>query len=89
VLSLYKAALRVRLGIAGDLRWHDAPSPDVLAFERDGGFVCVVNVGDSHVQIGRPGDLILSSCDEGDLEQNSESVTLPPATATWWATRAR
>ncbi|MFJ9629714.1 alpha-amylase family glycosyl hydrolase [Streptomyces sp. NPDC101175] len=63
VLELYRAALRLRrahpaLG-DGTLAWLDTP-PGVLAFRRDPGFVCVVNLsaapyplpGDSRVLLG-------------------------------------
>ncbi len=82
-LALYRRALRHRRELTGDLRWLDTPSPDVLAFGRDGGFVCVVNVGDVPIQIKRPGMLTMASTG-GDLIWDGDSVTLPVATTTWW-----
>ena len=64
MLELYRRALRIRhehpaLG-DGAMRWIDAPE-GALAFARDAGFVCVVNMSAGHAP-GPPGaELLLSS----------------------------
>jgi alpha-glucosidase len=84
MLSLYRAALALRrdrteLG-DGTMAWIDTGG-DVLAFRRDPGFVCVVNVGDAPAappDAVRGGALLLSS---DPLEPDG---TLPGATAAWY-----
>jgi alpha-glucosidase len=68
-LTLYRDALRLRKEIAalgaGALRWLDTP-PDVLAFHREPGFVCVVNLGDEPVAMpamALEGQVLLGSSD--------------------------
>jgi alpha-glucosidase len=85
MLALYRAALDLRrdrqeLG-DGALTWIDT-APGVLAFRRDPGFVCVVNVGDEPAAAPdavRDGGLLLSS---DPLEADGR---LPGATAAWYA----
>lgn len=78
MLSLYRTALAVRrdhpaLG-DGDLRW--LPSSDgVLAFARDPGFVCVVNLATAPVPL--PAGRVLVACAELDGHE------LPPDAAAW------
>jgi len=84
-LELYRTALRIRrahpaLG-DGDLRWLPAPSPDVLVFARDPGFVCAVNMGAAPVPAPVPGAPL---CASGPLD----GTLLPPDTAAWWSTDA-
>ena len=86
MLALYRDALALRrdrpeLG-DGALFWLDATDADsaVLAFRRDPGFVCVVNVGDEPAappDAVRDGSLLLSS---DPLEADGR---LPGATAAW------
>ena len=64
MLELYRVALRIRrtepaLG-DGDLRWLDAPD-GVLAFARDPGFACVVNLSGAPVELPSPGSVLLTS----------------------------
>jgi alpha-glucosidase len=84
MLSLYRAALALRrdrpeLG-DGTMMWIDTAG-ELLAFRRDPGFVCVVNVGDEPAAAPdavRDGALLLSS---GPLEPDGR---LPGATSAWY-----
>jgi len=67
-LELYRDALHVRrhhpaLG-DGSLTWIDA-GPDILAFRREPGFECWVNLGADPVPLPA-GDILASSADESD-----------------------
>ncbi|WP_433830603.1 glycoside hydrolase family 13 protein [Actinoplanes sp. CA-015351] len=80
MLRLYRAALRQRRLLPalgdGEMEWIPA-APGVLAFRREPGFVCMVNVGDSPAPL--PVDLsvvLASSPFDGPL--------LPGATAVWF-----
>ncbi len=76
-LELYRAALRVRRDLGGDgaLTWIER-EPDVLAFRRDTGLVCVVNFSARPVRLPA-GRLELTSMPLPDDEW------LPPETAAW------
>ena len=63
----------------GELRWLPAPSPDVLVFARDPGFVCAVNLGATAVPAPVPGTPL---CASGPLDGG----LLPADTAAWWST---
>jgi alpha-glucosidase len=76
-LELYRSALRLRREhLAGDeeLEWVDL-GPDVVAFRRGSGVVCVVNFGADPVDLPA-GDVLLASAPLGVL-------TLPPDAAAW------
>lgn len=65
VLSLYKAALRIRranpaLG-EGKLAWDEDVPKGVLSFTRDPGFRCVVNLGDDPVAVPAGAEVLLAS----------------------------
>jgi alpha-glucosidase len=85
MLALYRSALELRrdrpeLG-DGTMAWIDTEG-EVLAFRRDPGFVCVVNVGDEPAPAPdavRDGALLLAS---DPLEADGR---LPGATAAWYA----
>jgi len=82
MLELYRRALRIRrehrgLG-SGAMGWRDAPA-GVLAFERDGGLVVVVNVEGSAAELPAHRTVLLSS---GPLDGSR----LPPNTAAWLET---
>jgi alpha-glucosidase len=79
-LELYRAALRLRreLPALGDgvLVFRDDLGPDVVAFDREPGFTCVVNMGAEPAALP-PGEVLLSSADlPGD-------GTLPGDAAVW------
>ncbi|MDP9798285.1 alpha-glucosidase [Catenuloplanes nepalensis] len=76
MLSLYRAALRLRRGLSGGLAWIDA-APDVLAFRRSS-FACVANLSAVPVPVPFDGDVLLAS---GPLEDG----LLPPDTTLWIA----
>ncbi|MFJ5543591.1 glycoside hydrolase family 13 protein [Micromonospora chalcea] len=84
MLELYRAALTLRraepaLG-DGTLTW--LPAPDgVLAFAREPGFTCLVNLGDAAVPLPAHEELLLAS---GPLDDDR----LPPDTAVWLRTRS-
>jgi len=74
MLALYQAILKARKRLAGPLVWLPA-AQDVLAFGRDGGFVCTANLSAGSVALPA-GDVILAS---GPLPGGR----LPPDTAVW------
>ena len=84
MLELYRAALALRrtepaLG-DGTLTW--LPAPDgVLAFAREPGFTCLVNLGGAAVPLPAHDALLLAS---GPLDDDR----LPPDTAVWLRTRS-
>lgn len=79
-LELYRSALRLRsemLRADEALTWLDL-GPDVLAFRRGGGEVCVVNFGTNAVEVP-DGEVMLSSADlVGDLIPQDTAVWLSP-----------
>jgi hypothetical protein len=85
-VELYRAALRLRrshpaLG-DGTLRWLDVPE-DVLAFAREPGFGCLVNISDRPVPLPAGAGVLLAShpLDAGD--------PLPPDATVWLDTGNR
>jgi alpha-glucosidase len=85
MLELYRAALRLRrahpaLG-DGTLRWLEMPD-GVLAFARDPGFACVVNVSGAPSPLPAGTDVLLAS---GPLAADG---TVPPDTTVWLGGRA-
>jgi alpha-glucosidase len=86
MLTLYRTALRVRRSAAGfgdgPLTWLAAP-PDVLAFARADGLVCVVNLSTDAVELPPHERLILTS---GPLDGQG---LLPSDTAAWLSCDAR
>ena len=82
-LSLYKAALTARRTIDGELRWLDSPRPDVLMFAR-GDLVVAVNLGTTPVDLPAPGELVLASGAEHDMEPTPSGVKLAASAAAWW-----
>ncbi|MFD9981996.1 glycoside hydrolase family 13 protein [Streptomyces massasporeus] len=81
MLELYRAALRVRRGHPalgdGTLAWLDAPE-GVLAFTRDPGFVCVVNLSGEPYDLPTHSEVLLAS---GPLQDGR----LGPDQAVWLA----
>ncbi|WP_433355418.1 glycoside hydrolase family 13 protein [Microtetraspora malaysiensis] len=87
MLSLYRSALRIRrehpaLG-DGAISWLDSPA-GTLAFTRDGGFACLINMTAEWVEVERPlgaaGPLLASA----DPVTSGERVRLAPDSTTWW-----
>ncbi len=79
VLSLYRQALIVRsshpaLG-AGSMRWRDAHK-DVLAFVRDPGLLCIVNLSNQAIALPTHDDVLLTSAPLAN-------GLLPSDTAAW------
>ncbi|MFI6329749.1 alpha-amylase family glycosyl hydrolase [Micromonospora chersina] len=83
MLELYRAAIGIRRSEAalgdGGLTWLPAPDK-VLAFARDPGFACVVNLSAAAVPLPAHERLLLAS---GPLDDDR----LPPDTAAWLRTR--
>jgi alpha-glucosidase len=84
MLHLYRSALRLRrtlpalgAGSGDDVVWLEL-GDDVVAFSREPGFVCVVNVGGAPVDLP-PGNVVLAS---GPLDGR----VLPGDTAVWLST---
>ncbi|WP_326649523.1 MULTISPECIES: glycoside hydrolase family 13 protein [unclassified Streptomyces] len=84
-LELYRSALAARrahpaLGTGDAVEWLAAPE-GVLAFRREGGFVCTVNTTGTAVRIPAPGRVLLASSAARTAEGEAE---LPADTAVWW-----
>ncbi len=76
-LALYRRALALRAQLPalgdGDLAWVEDAGTDVLAFTRDPGFGCWVNLGPEPVALPGGATVLLSSADlaDGRLAQDS------------------
>ncbi|MGW4409060.1 glycoside hydrolase family 13 protein [Nonomuraea sp. NPDC004702] len=70
-LELYRAALRLRRSLDGDLVWHDSPE-GTLVFSR-GDVLCTVNLTGAPVDFGVEGELLVAS----DVPGAADS-------AAWW-----
>ena len=83
MLELYRSALHLRRTIPGfgdgPMRWLDSPA-DVLAFERDGGVACVINLSDSSVALPAHEEILIAS---GPLDSDG---CLPTDTTVWLRT---
>lgn len=83
MLELYRAAIAIRRSESalgdGGLTWLQAPD-QVLAFARDSGFACLVNLSAVAVPLPAHERLLLAS---GPLDDDR----LPPDTAVWLRTR--
>ncbi|GAA3398194.1 glycoside hydrolase family 13 protein [Cryptosporangium minutisporangium] len=83
MLELYRTALRTRRTMptlpSAPFRFRDEFGPDVVAFERDAGFLCVVNLGRSPVLLPPRATVLLASTPP------EEQVTgvLPVDAAVW------
>ena len=86
MLELYRAALRIRRRhpALGDrtLRWLDAP-PDMLAFARDPGFLCLVNLSTQPVPVPAGARVLLAS------SPLTAGRALPADAAAWLAWSAK
>jgi alpha-glucosidase len=86
MLELYRAALRIRrrhpaLG-DGTLRWLDTP-PDVLAFGRDPGFLCLVNLSTQPIRVPAGAQVLVAS------SPLAAGRALPTDAAAWLAWSAK
>ncbi|GLW07828.1 alpha-glucosidase [Microtetraspora sp. NBRC 13810] len=78
MLTLYRDALRLRAELLGDgdLTWLEL-GQDVLAFTRESGLICVVNLGADPVRLPPHESVLLAS------NPLAEDGTLPSDTAVW------
>ena len=89
MLSFYRRALRLRRDVPGltahvreSLTWLDL-GPDVVAFRREPGFACVVNLGAAPVSLPA-GEVIISSDPALDHASRAAGpLTLPADCAIW------
>jgi alpha-glucosidase len=83
MLQLYRNALAIRRahpGLGdGTLTWIDS-EPDVLAFDRGHGFVCVTNLSEASVELPAHHELLLSSAP-------LENGLLPTDSTAWLRTQ--
>ncbi len=81
MLELYRRALHLRRDLPalgeGDMTWLDAPA-GVLAFSREPGFVCVVNLSAEPYRLPEHSSVLLAS---GPVEDG----LLPQDQAVWLA----
>jgi alpha-glucosidase len=82
MLSLYREALRIRRahpalgGTSSHLDWLDM-GEGVIAFRREAGFTCIVNLGASDIPLPA-GDVVLSSLPVTDTIPSDTTVWLDP-----------
>jgi len=87
MLTLYRDALSLRRTLPalgdGPLAWVEA-GQDLLAFRREPGFVCVVNLGDKPAQLadGLLPDGAVAVLASGPIDADG---WIPDATAVWYA----
>jgi alpha-glucosidase len=87
MLTLYRSALSLRQTLPalgdGQLAWVEA-GQDLLAFRRDPGFMCVVNLGDKPAQVadGLLPDGAVVVLASGPIDADGR---IPDATAVWYA----
>jgi alpha-glucosidase len=86
MLTLYQATLRIRrrhpaLG-AGTMTWLPSPA-NTLAFQREPGFVCVVNLNSRPITFPAS-ELVL--CASGPVEPTEAGLVIPADTTAWLAT---
>src|SRR5262245_39570940 len=83
MLALYRAALRVRRGHpalgSGALTWLPSPA-NTLAFRREPGFVCVVNLNKRPITYSVSGPVL---CASGPVQPAAAGLVIPPDTAAW------
>ena len=86
MLALYRAALRIRrrhpaLG-TGTMNWLSSPA-NTLAFEREPGFVCVVNLDSRPITFPARHAVL---CASGPVEPTVAGIVVPADTAAWLTT---
>ncbi|WP_415950723.1 glycoside hydrolase family 13 protein [Streptomyces sp. KLOTTS4A1] len=89
-LELYREALALRqshagLGAGESVRWLPAPE-GVLAFAREGGFVCTANTTDEPVRMPAPGGKVILSSGAEAPADDGQHVELPANCTLWWQT---
>jgi alpha-glucosidase len=86
MLSLYRTALRLRRELPalgdGELVWDAASGPHLLAFHREPGFFCVVNVGDKPAQL--PPALLRGTTITLASQPVGHDNRIPADTAVWF-----
>ncbi|NBM16533.1 glycoside hydrolase family 13 protein [Streptomyces sp. GC420] len=85
-LEMYRSALALRreqpgLGAGTHVEWLDAPE-GVLAFRREGGFVCTANTTGETVRLPAYGVALLTS---GPATVTDGVAEIPADTTVWWA----
>ncbi|MBK5307845.1 MAG: alpha-glucosidase [Frankiaceae bacterium] len=84
VLTAYRSMLSVRRSLRGSLgnrvTWLDT-ADDVLAFEREGGLVCVLNTAAEDVDVMAAGDILLATAQGASA--SGGVVTVPSASTVW------
>jgi alpha-glucosidase len=84
VLAAYRSMLAVRrtlhAGLGSGITWLDT-APDVLAFRREGGLLCVLNTAAEAVELPVSGSVILATADGAAMDDGLLTV---PAAATVW-----
>jgi alpha-glucosidase len=77
-LTLYRTALRLRREhVAGPLTWLPS-EPDVLAFTRDGGFTCLVNLSGAPVALPADRRVLLATEElDGELPVDAAAWLVP------------
>jgi alpha-glucosidase len=77
-LTLYRTALRLRREhVAGPLTWLPS-EPDVLAFTRDGGFTCLVNLSGAPVALPADRRVLLATQElDGELPVDAAAWLVP------------
>ncbi|WP_152354060.1 glycoside hydrolase family 13 protein [Brachybacterium subflavum] len=91
-LEMYRRALHLRRELQGaeTLTWDDVlaggevpAGGDVLVFEREGGWVCATNFGDTEVPLPS-GEVLVASGELGGADDAADGTrTLPGATTVW------
>jgi alpha-glucosidase len=86
MLALYRAALRIRrrhpaLG-TGAMTWLPSPG-NMLAFQREPGFVCVVNLNKRPITYPTDQRVL---CTSGPVEPTDAGLVVPADTAAWLST---
>ena len=84
VLAAYRSMLAVRrtlrAGLGAGITWLET-APDVLAFRREGGLLCVLNTAAEAVELPVSGSVILATADGAAMD---DGVLTVPAAATVW-----
>ncbi len=75
MLSLYRAALRLRRDLLRQEEFAWLPSePEVLAFTRGPGFVCIANLGGRPIDLPEHDEVLLSSTEVADGRLATDSA---------------